>query len=328
MDYNAMKIKDILAKSEDREILLPNFQREFVWNRNDNQKGLLTSIIYDIAIGSLLILNGDSDFFATKELCIRANQVQSDKDTCMYLLDGQQRLSTLKSIFFDFFNDPLQWKSKYEELYPNLATRWFLKIVPNENEIDPFGWRKLDFKGKSILEEYEPSQISDIIKYEKLYKNQNEKWYHPEYEIDKWYVEDKVLESRRLSYISKAAAKDGLIPLYSIYDSENLPSSKKLHFQVLTEIARNRIESLKNDVEDEILTYKEIFGYDKEELSEEDLDNVWTDRINDWVNSVYEFLNAINEKEIPVIELKKEEMSKAIYTFEYVNKSGTPLSVL
>lgn len=56
MEYTSIKIKDLIEKSESKEILLPNFQREYVWDRKSNQKALLASILYDIPIGSLLIL--------------------------------------------------------------------------------------------------------------------------------------------------------------------------------------------------------------------------------------------------------------------------------
>lgn len=55
MEHTKILIKDIIDKSQCKELLLPNFQRNYVWERGKNQKQLLTSILYDIPIGSLLI---------------------------------------------------------------------------------------------------------------------------------------------------------------------------------------------------------------------------------------------------------------------------------
>ncbi len=158
MKYTRMSIKDIFDKSQSKELLLPNFQRNYVWERGKNQKQLLTSILYDIPIGSLLTLNGESGFFATKELCIR-KQYNSTRDSTLYLLDGQQRISTIKSIFFDFFNDPETWRETYDNLYPLLRTRWFLRVIPNEKEPDIFGWKKLKFEGMKDISSYSPNEI-------------------------------------------------------------------------------------------------------------------------------------------------------------------------
>jgi uncharacterized protein with ParB-like and HNH nuclease domain len=42
-------------------LLLPNFQRDFVWDRKEKQKDLLASFVFNIPIGSLLILNGEKE---------------------------------------------------------------------------------------------------------------------------------------------------------------------------------------------------------------------------------------------------------------------------
>lgn len=321
MEYTILKIKDLINKSESKELLLPNFQREYVWERASNQKELLASILYDIPIGNLLILNGESGFFATKELCIRQQFSDGTRDSTLYLLDGQQRTSTIKSIFYDFFANPETWKDSFNNLYPKLRTRWFLRVKPKEGERDIFGWNNLKFGGISELNRYSPSEISEFVAYEVLNINQSEKWYHPEYEKDKWYVDNEVNANTRKNIISKRAAEEGRVPLYTIIGAEEKESAT-LHYKVLKKIAQDRIAELKASIEDNEIDINSIL----DDYDEENLDDAWNGLSNDWVNDIMKFLSNISEKEIPIIQLVKDEMSRAIYTFERVNKGGTALS--
>lgn len=321
MEYTSLKIKDLVDKSESKELLLPNFQREYVWDRTTNQKDLLASILYDIPIGSLLILNGESGFFATKELCIRKQFSDESRDSTLYLLDGQQRTSTIKSMFFDFFEDPLNWKESLNNLYPKLRTRWFLRAKPKDDESDIFGWKNLKFNGILGLNQYSPNEIENFVEYEILNINQSEKWYHPEYEMDKWYINNEINSNTRKNIVSKKAAEIGWIPLYTIIGNEE-KASATLHYKTLKKIATDRISELKALVADNKLDINTIL----DDYDEENLDDAWNGLSNDWVNDIMAFLNNISEKEIPIIELIKDEMSRAIYTFERVNKGGTALS--
>lgn len=321
MEYTSLKIKDLINKSESKELLLPNFQREYVWERASNQKELLASILYDIPIGNLLILNGESGFFATKELCIRKQFSDESRESTLYLLDGQQRTSTIKSIFYDFFANPETWKESFNNLYPKLRTRWFLRVKPKDGRPDIFGWGNLKFRGISILNDYSPSEISEFVEYEVLNINQSEKWYHPEYEKDKWYANNEVNANTRKNLISKKAAEEGRVPLYTIIGTEEKESAT-LHYKVLKKIAQDRIAELKALIEDNKLDINSIL----DDYDEENLDDAWNGLSNDWVNDIMKFLSNISEKEIPIIQLVKDEMSRAIYTFERVNKGGTALS--
>lgn len=61
MKFTKLKLEEIIKKSEEKELLLPNFQRDFVWDRKEKQKDLLASFVFNIPIGSLLILNGEKE---------------------------------------------------------------------------------------------------------------------------------------------------------------------------------------------------------------------------------------------------------------------------
>lgn len=322
MKFTKLKLEEIIKKSEEKELLLPNFQRDFVWDRKEKQKDLLASFVFNIPIGSLLILNGESEYFATKELGKFDSYDGNFKETTMYLLDGQQRISTLKSIFFDFFKDINNWKTNFLSLYNGLRTRWFLKVC-YDDEKDLFGYKKLKFEENLITNNYSPDEIKSFIEYEILYPNKSEEWFHPEYKKEKWLLNGKVKENGYIKIISEKAAEKKLIPLYGIIGNEK-SKSKTLQYKVLEKIADKRIEYLKAEVADRIIDIKDILTLDSED--EETIEEAWSELKSDWVNEVYQFLDNFKKREIPIIELSKEEMNRAIYTFETVNKGGVSLS--
>lgn len=97
MQYDTRKLNDFINESLNGEILLPNFQRVYIWERLNQQKALLASIIYNIPIGSVLLLKGKTNDFSTKKLGVKEEIFFETNESVKYLLDGQQRLSTLKS---------------------------------------------------------------------------------------------------------------------------------------------------------------------------------------------------------------------------------------
>ncbi|MEM1334542.1 MAG: DUF262 domain-containing protein, partial [Actinomycetota bacterium] len=75
------------------DILLPKFQRDFVWPR-DKVLGLLDSIARNYPIGSILLWQSRQEL--ASERSIAGLEIGSAKPDypVNYLLDGQQRLST------------------------------------------------------------------------------------------------------------------------------------------------------------------------------------------------------------------------------------------
>lgn len=87
----------LLVKSGD--IKLPRFQRPFVWRKSDMLK-LLDSIYKGYPIGSLLLWNSSQRLKSERDI---AGLKVSDEQTfypTSYLLDGQQRLTTLCGALF------------------------------------------------------------------------------------------------------------------------------------------------------------------------------------------------------------------------------------
>jgi uncharacterized protein with ParB-like and HNH nuclease domain len=68
MKFTSTQFVSLINESEEKKLVLPNFQRAYVWPL-EKQKTLVTTLLLDLPIGSFLILNGKSDDFAAREVC-------------------------------------------------------------------------------------------------------------------------------------------------------------------------------------------------------------------------------------------------------------------
>ena len=84
-----MKVSELMFGIKTMDMVLPEFQREYVWTR-DQAKKLITSLIREYPTGSLLIWK------TADPPEIKNNAVAKDKiGTTSVILDGQQRMTTL-----------------------------------------------------------------------------------------------------------------------------------------------------------------------------------------------------------------------------------------
>src|SRR5579884_323227 len=87
------KLAEILHQIDTGTIALPEFQRGYVWNR-DQVRGLMRSVYREYPIGSLLIWEtGD---VAARGFAVRGGG--SAGGPKQLLLDGQQRITTLYGV--------------------------------------------------------------------------------------------------------------------------------------------------------------------------------------------------------------------------------------
>lgn len=126
-----MKISTILDQIDLGTIALPNFQRGFVWNR-DQVKGLISSLYRKFPVGSLLGWVTPSDGAPKRGEGILSPGVVN------LLLDGQQRVTTLYGIIRgkppNFFDGDLR---TITGLHFNLADETFEFFMPAKMKDDP-----------------------------------------------------------------------------------------------------------------------------------------------------------------------------------------------
>jgi len=110
------RLEELALSVRAGEIKLPKFQRPFVWQRADMLK-LLDSIYRGYPIGSLLIWHSSQRL--TSERNIAGLEVGADKPgsfPTLYLLDGQQRLTTLCGALFEHHQSRDKYVATSEKL--------------------------------------------------------------------------------------------------------------------------------------------------------------------------------------------------------------------
>jgi hypothetical protein len=142
------KINELLADIRTQDLVLPEFQREYVWTR-DQAKQLMVSLVKGYPVGGLLIWKTDKP----PELKNVA-KLPDKMGTVQVLLDGQQRLTTLHMLLTgsvpayykaeDILSDP-------RDLYFNLDTGDFQYYQSSRMQGDPMWQRVVDcFAGDGV----------------------------------------------------------------------------------------------------------------------------------------------------------------------------------
>ena len=96
-DTNPRELKELLRQIDGREAVLPDFQRDFVWDANATQE-LICSIASNYPAGSLLRIRNTHNLFACREF-EGAPPLNGQPPTYL-VLDGQQRLTSLYQAFY------------------------------------------------------------------------------------------------------------------------------------------------------------------------------------------------------------------------------------
>lgn len=142
-------IEKLIRSEKKGDVLVPDFQRKFVWKVDEEQKSLLYSILAGLPIGSFLFMEGDVTKYGSRMLCFEEEATLPENQGCQYLLDGQQRLSTIKSIFFDLLAEERLGSKSKEDVFglipDDLQNRWWLRIFKTEDS-DRWGLNNLSFQ--------------------------------------------------------------------------------------------------------------------------------------------------------------------------------------
>ena len=115
--HEVKSIQDLLNQISRDEILLPEFQRGYVWNR-DQVRGLMQSLYRKHPTGHLLIWR------TYKPSLVRGGEAARDGHSLL-LLDGQQRLTTLYVLFKGRAPRFYEGESLFFDLHFNMQTEEF-----------------------------------------------------------------------------------------------------------------------------------------------------------------------------------------------------------
>jgi len=184
-----MKVSQLLGAIDELEVVVPEFQREYVWNL-EQAKELMVSLFNDYPTGSILTWE------TNKPPEIKNNAVKREKTGWIHvLLDGQQRMTTLYLFIKgkippyyterDIMNDP-------RHLYFNLQTAEFNYYQKQKMKDNPF-WKSVvdcfneKFDAFTLMESLDIEDSKDKLKIGQIV-NQNLNKLRSIFEMD-YYVQ-------------------------------------------------------------------------------------------------------------------------------------------
>lgn len=115
------RLETILAEVASGDLVIPDFQRPFVWD-DDRRLSLLDSIFKGMPIGSLLVWRTNTRILKTYPQVggVSLAGIRSGAERVTYLLDGHQRISTLFGALYSgerettHSEDGVRWPLYYE----------------------------------------------------------------------------------------------------------------------------------------------------------------------------------------------------------------------
>ncbi len=324
--------ESLIRRIQKQEILLPDFQRGFVWTDEEKQKRLIASVLAKMPLGSVLLLEADANEYGCKQIgCSTRVDVNSLKNkNIQVLLDGQQRITVLSIIFSNFIFKQLKQIS--DLVSPNLKRRFFLDISLDESE-DIFGIQKLKFPLNNPATDNPDFLTGEVYKYirvESFTKKNIDEPYHPD-TADEFAIYDYCIDG-----------KNCCIPLYLLIDAKENNSDAQIKIgEILTGIVRKSVQKIINrfdSLSDEISKKTYIEGildmaYYRNMTKDNPLDRekvkeaLFQQGSELWKSRMQMYLNAcINSMDLHQIIVSKSNRNRAIDIYENLNKGGVTLS--
>ncbi len=157
-----MKISTILNQIDDGAIALPEFQRGYVWNR-DQVRGLMDSLYRRHPVGGLLVWTTRTE---NPDVTARGSATLA-AGTVKLLLDGQQRITTLYGIIRgaapQFFQGNVQ---AFTGLHFNLEDQVFKFYSPLEMKDNPLWINVTELMQKGLgrfIQQLPPEKLADYV---------------------------------------------------------------------------------------------------------------------------------------------------------------------
>lgn len=295
-----MKLQDLIDEVVSKKLVLPDFQRKFVWTQ-DNMRSLYSSVLCKMPFGSILTLESKDKEFSCKKFGAKSRVCKEDIPSGVetkYLIDGQQRLTSLFAGFSTYYFTAFKDDSK--NIAANrLLDLYFLKIpaeTNKENALDLFNAKKQDFdsnwknQGSSYFSSTEVKDLIESKKVSEIIKDSKNTFFD---------IESKTDLEEVIKYCCNNNGDFYRIPLQFILCNTGNAST------VLNKIIRKiSVSFLDNDNQEN-----------------EDLRDTWVDNVKTYLKT------CLSELELNQIEVKNSDKSRAIDIYSNLNKGGVALNV-
>lgn len=352
-EFKQVNFYELIKLIEEDRIVLPDFQRGFVWKDKNKQKALIASVLTKLPIGTILLLEIEKNTYGCKKIGFknRKPDIPDDQNKVLALLDGQQRVTVLTSFFS---NELYVIGDSSEFVSPSLKRRYFLrcpKIKDLLDKKDLFGARKLiaPEEIQKSQNQYPDYSTDEIISY--IACIDNIKYKEIIYEDISNVNIDNLIEF----CTSSSETNDGyLIPLYYLYGAAN--KSNMNHRKRLEKIIERIAEKYKNEIIDLLKTQGEIRDFiitecfeetedgkaiaedikstPVTELQNEDSDiyikltELLQNRSTQWARDISEFLEScVLKLELYKIEVNQANILRAIDIYQNLNLGGKALDI-
>ena len=336
IDFNNV-VKDI----ETYKIVLPDFQREFVWRDENMQKQIVASVFAKMPIGSILLLESSPNEFASKNIGSKKETDHSKLEReVKFLLDGQQRITVLTNVFSNIIFE--QCSKLTDLISPSLKRRFFLSLPkwkylynnPDVNDIlgirnfsNPQNeYDNISFLTNEILPyiEIKPFQADDSEPFNHKHSidsdldsycvNNPDNYLIPLYVFIPTSKNAQQTSVRRRNIIDKIGSKieDEILDFVLDSTSKNIDEKRTMLTNFMNEDdAAEVIEALNND---EV----KVENLLKDKLSEKRI--CWTEALRNYINS------CLNKMSLNEIVVTAEQRARAIDIYENLNRGGISLS--
>ena len=326
-------LSNIIEKITKKEILLPDFQRNFVWREEEKQSRLIASVLAKMPVGSILLLNSNSSDYAYKMVGCKQRKTSSElgiRGEILALLDGQQRMTVLTNAFS---NVVFEMAGSAANLVNQnaLKRRFFLRIPKYQCEEeaveDFFGAKVLELPWKDA-EKDEPEFLADEI-YEAIkvinFNATGNDCYNP-------FLENPPAKSELINFCS--TGKEYLIPLFLLTGNNDAWLT-----QILKRISENiQIDIISEfdqlQVDDRLSFVQNVLTKDIQELAEHpdriaeraEFESELKKQGDIWAISLKNYLvSCLNYIQLNQIIVDNRKRARAINIYENLNKGGVPL---
>ena len=309
----------IIKKIAENKILLPDFQREFVWTEPERQRQLVASVLARMPIGSILLLKStDPAEFSSKVLGQKIKiKTENISGPIEFLLDGQQRMTVLTNVFSNVLFKGI--KSVTELVSTSLKRRFFLclpKWKYGEAD-DKFGMNSLKFPEENLGDEptFLTSDLLDYITY-RDFKAGGAEAYNPFNTTDE--LSDYC-----------AGCNDGyLIPLYLVASIDR-KDNRILNFikDKIKDSYCEKVSTYYSDLEGDDDRKQLCEKFELELMDVDDFDYEIKIQFETWWNQLIHYFNkCINEMNLNLISIDESQRGRAIDIYENLNRGGVCLN--
>lgn len=325
-------LSTIIDKVIKHKILLPDFQRRFTWKDEEMQKQFVASVLSKMPLGSVLLLEGDANEYAYKEIGSKERSANQIKGNVELLLDGQQRITVLATVFSNAIFTTVSQASNL--ISQNLKRRFFIRIPTYEKieeSKDLFQAKTLKFPFSSNEDpSFLTSDIIDLIQVETFNATERHP-FNPYSKVKLAELSDKCGSSTDSGYF--------LVPLFLLIENEKSSNDNETCLvNILSDIANSMTNHILEDFDNSDNKEKFIQGTllkayyeyipESKKSDKQEFKKYLQKQSQRWVDSFKSYLKScVDDISLSQIIVGSSQRDRAIDIYENLNRGGVSLDI-